>query len=81
MLAWYAQELQPSCVAACVRMALDGLGLQMAEAQVRYIIGHTSLGISLGAAQEMLVEAGAMAHLHDDWSQANPAQQHLRRGH
>ncbi|MCG3162651.1 MAG: hypothetical protein JMDDDDMK_03945 [Acidobacteria bacterium] len=68
MLIWHAQELQSSCVAACVRMALGALGSQMPEDQVRRLIGHTSLGVSLGAAQVKLVEAGAMAQFHDDWN-------------
>lgn len=51
MLIWHAQELQSSCVAACVRMTLGVLGLQLAEAVVRNIIGHTRLGMSLGTAQ------------------------------
>ena len=38
MLVWYAQELQSSCVAACVRMVLGGLGAQGAKAQVRRLI-------------------------------------------
>lgn len=52
----------------------------MAEAQVRHLIGHTSLGISLGAAQEKLVEAGAMAQLRDDWS-LDDLRDTLRAGH
>lgn len=68
MLVWYAQELQSSCVAACVRMTLGALGLQLAESQVRDLIGHTRLGMSLGAARMRLVEAGAMAQFHDEWS-------------
>ena len=51
MLVWYAQELQSSCVAACVRMVLGGLGAQVAEAPVRCLIGHTRLGVSLTVAQ------------------------------
>jgi hypothetical protein len=68
MLVWYAQELQSSCVAACVRMALGSLGLTLAESQIRGLIGHTRLGMSLAAAQIRLVGAGAMAQFHDDWS-------------
>ncbi|MGH8866007.1 MAG: cysteine peptidase family C39 domain-containing protein [Burkholderiales bacterium] len=68
MLVWYAQELQSSCVAACVRMVLGGLGVQVAEAQVRHLIGHTRLGASLPVAQRKLSKAGATALLHEDWS-------------
>ncbi len=68
MLAWYAQELQSACVAACVRMVLGGLGAQVAEAPVRRLIGHTRLGASLTVAQMQLSTAGATALLHEDWS-------------
>ncbi|HEV8716876.1 MAG TPA: cysteine peptidase family C39 domain-containing protein [Candidatus Binatia bacterium] len=51
MLVWCAQELRSSCVAACVRMVLGGLGAQVTEAQVRHLIGHTRLGVSLTVAQ------------------------------
>ena len=68
MLVWYAQELQSSCVAACVRMVLCGLGAQVAEALVRRLIGHTRLGASLTVAQMQLSKAGATALLHEDWS-------------
>ena len=68
MLVWYAQELQSSCVAACVRMVLGGLGAQVAEAPVRRLIGHTRLGASLTMAQMQLSNAGATALLHADWN-------------
>ena len=68
MLVWYAQELQSSCVAACVRMVLGELGAQVAEARVRRLIGHTRLGVSLTVAQLQLRHAGATALLHEDWS-------------
>jgi ABC-type bacteriocin/lantibiotic exporter with double-glycine peptidase domain len=68
MLVWYAQELQSSCVAACVRMVLGGLGAQIAEAPIRRLIGHTRLGASLTVAQRQLRKAGATALLYADWS-------------
>ncbi|MFN7944241.1 MAG: hypothetical protein U0Z53_02595 [Blastocatellia bacterium] len=68
MLTWFAQELASSCVAACVRMVLDGLGDNREEAQVRQLIGHTRLGISLAAAQARLVAAGAITEWHTDWN-------------
>ena len=68
MLVWHAQELQSSCVAACVRMVLGGLGAQVAEARVRRLIGYTRLGVSLTVAQMQLRHAGATALLHEDWS-------------
>lgn len=80
MLVWYAQEIQSSCVAACVRMALGARGLQLAEAVVRDLIGHTRLGTSLGLAQVKLVEGGAIAQFHDDWS-LDDMRDTLRAGH
>ena len=68
MLVWYAQELPSSCVAACVRMVLGGLNVQVAEAQVRYLIGHTRLGTSLSVSRLRLRQAGVTVLLHEDWS-------------
>jgi len=68
MLVWYAQEWPSSCVAACVRMVLGGLGAQASEAQVRRLIGHTRLGASLAVAQRQLRAAGATALWHEEWS-------------
>lgn len=80
MLVWYAQELQSSCVAACIRMVLGGLGVQVAEAQVRYLIGHTRLGTSLAMAQMQMSKAGATVLLHEDWS-LDDLRDSLRIGH
>jgi ABC-type bacteriocin/lantibiotic exporter with double-glycine peptidase domain len=68
MLVWYAQELPSSCVAACVLMVLSGLGVQIAEAPIRRLIGHTRLGVSLAMAQMQLSRAGATVLLHADWN-------------
>lgn len=68
MLVWYAQELPSSCVAACVRMVFGGLNVQVTEAQVRHLIGHTRLGTSLSVSQRKLSQAGATTFLHEDWS-------------
>ena len=68
MLVWYAQELQSSCVAACVRMVLGGLGVQITEADVRRLIKHSRLGVSLSSAQVQLSKAGTTALVHTDWS-------------
>ncbi len=67
-LTWFAQEFISSCVAACVRMVLNGLGASRDEAQVRQLIGYTRTGISLAAAQARLAAAGAAAEWHADWS-------------
>ena len=80
MINWLAQELPSSCVAACVRMALGGLGEEVPESQVRRLIGHSALGVALAAAQAQLVQAGATAHLHDDWNLAD-LRDALRNGH
>src|SRR5215510_12556443 len=80
MLVWYTQELQSSCVAACVRMVLGELGVQVAEAPVRRLIGHTRLGVSLAVAQMQLSQAGATALLHEDWS-LDDLRDTLRTGH
>ncbi|MEK7829598.1 MAG: hypothetical protein AAB401_00850 [Acidobacteriota bacterium] len=80
MLDWYTQELPSSCVAACVRMALNGLGDSRDEAQVRQLIGYSRLGVSLAAAQAWLVEAGATAELHTDWNLTD-LRDALRAGH
>lgn len=80
MLTWFAQELASSCVAACVRMALNGLGDSRDEAQVRQLIGYSRLGVSLAAAQARLVEAGAIVEWHTDWNLAD-LRDALRAGH
>jgi ABC-type bacteriocin/lantibiotic exporter with double-glycine peptidase domain len=71
MLIWFAQEFGSSCVAACVRMALNGLGDSRDEAQVRQLIGYTPLGVSLAQAQAQLVATGASAEWHDNWNLAD----------
>lgn len=68
MLVWCAQELISSCVAACVRMVLNGLGDSRDEAQVRQLLNHTRSGVSLVAAQARLAQAGATAEWHADWN-------------
>jgi ABC-type bacteriocin/lantibiotic exporter with double-glycine peptidase domain len=68
MLVWRAQELPSSCVAACVRMVLEGLRVVIAEAQVRRLFGHTRLGVSLAVTQRKLSDAGAMVQRHEDWN-------------
>ena len=49
-------------------MVLGGLGVQIAEAQARHLIGHTRLGVSLTVTQRKLSKAGATAFLYEDWS-------------
>ena len=68
MLTWFAQEFTSSCVTACVRMVLNGLGDNCDEAQVRQLLGYTRLGVSLAAAQARLTASGATAEWHTDWN-------------
>ena len=68
MLTWYPQELQSSCVAACVRMVLSGQGREIDEAQARRLVGHARVGVSLSRATAKLKQAGFVARLYDDWS-------------
>jgi ABC-type bacteriocin/lantibiotic exporter with double-glycine peptidase domain len=65
---WYAQEHLTSCVAACVRMVLTDFHDTRTEAQIRRLLGRPRLGITLTAAHARLVQAGAQAALHHDWS-------------
>ena len=68
MLIWFAQERFSSCVAACVRMVLNGLGDSRDEAQVRQLLGSPRLGVSLSTAHAQLSDAGATAEWHTDWN-------------
>ena len=68
MLVWHAQEHPTSCVAACVRIVLTGLKRNVTEASVRELLGRARLGITLTAARERLVQAGAKAAFETDWS-------------
>ena len=65
---WCAQEQPTSCVAACLRMVLTGFEAEWTEAQLRTLLGQPLLGITFTAAHARLVQAGARAHLHADWS-------------
>jgi hypothetical protein len=49
-------------------MVLEELGALVAEAQVRHLIGHTRLGVSLAIAQRKLSNAGAVVQRHEDWN-------------
>jgi hypothetical protein len=80
MLTWFAQELVSSCVAACVRMVLNGLGDSRDEVQVRQLIGHARSGVALVAAQARLAQAGAVAEWHTDWNLTD-LRDAMRAGH
>lgn len=48
MLPLFRQELPTSCVAACVRMVLAGLGHSFSEAEIRHRCGYEAAGMQLG---------------------------------
>jgi hypothetical protein len=49
-------------------MVLGALGTPMTEAQARQLIGYSPLGVALAVAETNLVQTGAAASFHDDWS-------------
>ena len=65
-LTWFAQETETSCVAACVRMVLNGLGETWTEEKLRELLGNPILGLTLTSAQKKLSEFGAKAELDDE---------------
>ncbi|MGI8669750.1 MAG: cysteine peptidase family C39 domain-containing protein [Aridibacter sp.] len=65
-LIWFGQESENSCVAACVRMVLAGLGKTWSESEIIRILGNPRLGITLAKAQAKLSEFGANAELDAD---------------
>lgn len=67
MSRWFAQEHPASCVAACVRMVLTVFGQERSEVEIRQILGNPRSGVTLRAATEKLIAAGALAQWHDDW--------------
>ena len=71
MISWYGQELPTSCVSACVRMVLASFGVELPERQVRRMLGHTFLGLSLARAHASLQSQGALTHFHADWNAAD----------
>ena len=47
MLPLFPQELPTSCVSACVRMVLTGLGHRLTETDIRHRCAHTAVGMRL----------------------------------
>lgn len=47
MLPLFSQELPTSCIAACVRMVLTGLGHPVTEEDIRHRCGQLTLGMRL----------------------------------
>lgn len=68
MLPLFAQELPTSCVAACVRMALAALGLQLNESEIRSECGHTPLGMRLNQVAGSLADLPVTIEYHTDWN-------------
>ena len=46
-ITWFEQETPTSCVAACVRMVLNGFGQEYFESELREILGNPILGLTL----------------------------------
>lgn len=67
MITWFAQEQLTSCVAACIRIALSGLGQQVTEKLIRRTLGYSSIGYTLAQACQRLTQLGVDIVLHDDW--------------
>ncbi len=68
MITWFRQEHSASCVAACVRMVLSGLGQTIEESRIRELLGNPRFGLTLTQAARKLVEIGAVAEWQDDWN-------------
>lgn len=68
MIRLFRQEHPASCVAACVRMVLSGFGQTLDESRIRQLLGNPRFGLTLSQANRKLLEIGAVAEWHDDWS-------------
>lgn len=68
MIRLLRQEHRASCVAACVRMVLNGFGQTLDESRIRQLLGNPRFGLTLSQARRKLLEIGAAADWHDDWS-------------
>lgn len=49
-------------------MVLANFGQQQSEAELRHLLGNPRFGLTLTRAASKLLEAGAVAQLHVDWS-------------
>ena len=65
-LTWFEQETPTSCVAACVRMVLNGFGQEYFESELREILGNPILGLTLLTAQRKLLEIGAQVEIDNE---------------
>ncbi|MGH9799424.1 MAG: hypothetical protein ACRD82_03590, partial [Blastocatellia bacterium] len=68
MIIWFAQEQLTSCVAACIRMVITGLGQNLTEKQIQHALGSSSIGHTLVQAYQQMRWLGVDATLHDDWN-------------
>ena len=68
MLPFFAQEFPTSCVAACVRMVLAGLGHALPESAIRTRCGYTKLGLRLSQVGSGLADLPVVVEYHIDWS-------------
>ena len=67
MLPLFAQDLPTSCVAACVRMVLTGLGHPITEADIRKRCRHTSLGMQLNQIADGLRDIEVSVQYQIEW--------------
>ena len=68
MLPLFPQELPTSCVPACVRMVLAGLGHSLSEADTRHRCGHTAVGTTLSQIAKGLRDIPVVVEYQIDWS-------------
>ncbi len=68
MLPLFAQELPTSCVAACARMVLAGLGYPLPEAHIRKRCGHTLTGMRLNQIAAGLRDLPVSVEYRIDWN-------------
>lgn len=68
MLPLFGQELETSCVAACVRMVLASFGYMLTEAEIRTRCGHSKLGMRLNQIADRLKDLPVAVEYHLDWN-------------
>lgn len=68
MLPQFSQELPTSCVAACVRMVLTGLGHPLTEVDIRHRCGQLTLGMRLNQVAKGLSDLPVAVAYELEWS-------------
>ncbi|HXG68814.1 MAG TPA: cysteine peptidase family C39 domain-containing protein [Blastocatellia bacterium] len=68
VLPLFRQELETSCMAACVRMVLAALGHALDEHEIRVRCGHTKSGMRLNGVAGGLADLPVAVEHHVDWS-------------